>query len=237
MPTDREAPEGTRILVGGLEKLMDIWGKISSVNGVLDDFSRGRPEQFISLYLSPTTWWLEREDGNGILYLTLIQPRLSAHAHILYWDKKLRGREQDTLTALRFAVNKFDLKKVNITLPDFAHAAIAFVDRLGFKREGELRNWSYCNGKLYGVYWYGMTREEALDGAGHIPESDVGERSEAVSRDGGPAEVLPGTGSSSDSSPADPIRPSGSERDAGEHQPEHAADSGLSEQVPPDGEH
>lgn len=225
-----EAPEGTHLLVGNLEKLMDIWKKISSINGVFDDYTSGNPEGFVQLFISRNTWWLERDDGLGILYLTMLQPGLSAMAHIVYWDKRLRGKEAFTLNSLLFAVNRFDLKKVNVSLPDFAHSAIAFVERLGFKREGYLRNWSYCNGKLYGVYWYGMTREEVLNGAGSIPDSVQDEQSTAIRGDGGPIEAIHGSGSIPDGGSEDPVRPGspvGDERVDSSEPSGHPGDAGT----------
>jgi len=227
MPIDREVPEGTRQLVGGIDKLSEIWNRISGISGVFDDYTKGRVDMFLGLFLRPDTWWLEREDGNGILYLTNIQPRLSAQAHVIYWDKKLRGREAFTMNCLLFAVNAFDLKKVNLTLPDYAGAAIAFAERIGFKREGLLRNWSYSNSKLYSVYWYGMTREEVINGSGLITTDADLQQSSAVRGHGSPTEEADGSGAEPTEGSIDTVQPGrdGDIRELSKREP--GADAGV----------
>jgi hypothetical protein len=210
MPIDREVPEGTRTLAGDAKKLGEIWDRISSISGVFDDYARGRPDMFLSLYFSPDTWWLEREDGNGILYLTKIVPRLSAQAHVIYWDKRLRGREAFTLNCLLFAVNAFDLQKINVILPEFAGAAVAFTERLGFKKEGLVRNWSYSNSKLYGVYFYGMTREEVTNGTGHLSATADSEHSEPILGHGSPNSEDAESGTEPTQGSGDAVQPVGS---------------------------
>jgi hypothetical protein len=160
-----QLPDGVQIMsLDSIDKVKDLWDKLNEINGLFDDYHKDRGDVFMNMLQAPNTVFLERTDGNGILYLTEVIPNLSATGHIVYWDKRLRGREEFTLNVLRWLMQVIPLVKMNVFLPDYAKAARAFTERLGFKREGKLRQWSYQNGKLFDMFVFGMTIEEALNG-------------------------------------------------------------------------
>lgn len=162
-----EMPEGVQLMELTPDKVKLLWDKLHVIDGLFDDMTRGNFQYFVSRLQQPDSVWLEREDGNGILYLTSVIPGLSAFGHVVYWDKRLRGREDFTLSTLLWLMDMLSLRKINVWLPDYSKAAIAFVKRLGFKHEGTLRMWSYSNGKLFNMEAFGITQEEALNGRLH----------------------------------------------------------------------
>lgn len=170
----RDAPEGTHILELTPDKVRFLWEKLSGISGLWDDYTRGNFQRFLLTLETPNSVWYEMDDGNGILYMTDIIEGLSGSAHFVYWDRKLRGREEFTMGCLRFVFSALDLKKVNVYLPEYAGAAIHFVGKLGFKREGKIRCWSYSEGKLFDEYLYGMTREEVFDVGLHETDDGAG---------------------------------------------------------------
>lgn len=157
-----ELPKGVHLLELSKEKALELWDKLNGISGLWDDFTVNRPEVFFQKLSSPDSVWLERDDGNGILYLRGVIPGLSASGHVVYWDRKLRGKEEFTLTVLRWLMNTIPLQKINLYLPDYVQAARSFAKRLGFKEEGCIRRWSYSGGKTFDIYVFGMTREEAF---------------------------------------------------------------------------
>lgn len=160
-----EMPEGVKMLeLDSIDKVNDLWYKLNEIKGLFDDYHKDRVDIFLNMLRAPNTVWLERTDGNGILYLTEVIPNLSATGHIVYWDKRLRGREEFTLDVLRWLMQVIPLVKVNVFLPDYAKVARSFTERLGFKKEGKLRKWSRHEGKLFDMFVYGMTIEEVLNG-------------------------------------------------------------------------
>jgi hypothetical protein len=158
----KEMPKGVKLVELSHQKALELWEKFSAINGLFDDFQKGNFTVFLNKLSSRDTVWLEREDGNGLLYLTSVIPGLSATGHILFWDKKLIGTESFTLDVLRYLVEVIPLKKVNLYLPDFAKSAIRYAERLGFKYEGTIRRWSYSNGSLFDMKVFGMLSEEIL---------------------------------------------------------------------------
>lgn len=156
-----EMPEGVQFIQLTQQKFAELWEKMSTIPGILDDFHR-EPQWLVQQLQAPDTVWLERTDGNGILYMTDVIRGLGATGHILYWDKRLRGREQFTLDVLKWLVTAIPLQKVNVFLPDYAKAAQSFTQRMGFKKEGTLRRWSVSQGKPYDMLVYGMLAEEVM---------------------------------------------------------------------------
>jgi hypothetical protein len=183
MPTSIiNPPDGVHLLVlKGYEDVYKLWDKFRLVPSIFDDFTRGDFDRFSRLLTNPSTIWLELDDGDGIMYLTEIMPGLSAYAHFVFWDKKLRGREQLLINTMRWAMITLNLVKINAWIPDFAKAAIHFAEKLGFQKEGVLRRWSISNGKLYDKVALGMTREEVLNGTGLLLPKREGTASGMVS--------------------------------------------------------
>ena len=159
-----EMPEGVKFLELSFDKITELWGRLKGIDGIYDDFSRDNFELFRAKLVDPRSVWLESTEGFGILHLTNVIKGLSATGHVLYWDKKLRGREDFTLEVMTWLMEVVPLTKLNLYLPDYARVAKLFAERLNFHREGKIRRWSFNNGKPFDMYVYGITYEEARDG-------------------------------------------------------------------------
>lgn len=156
-------PKGIKFLeLTSQEKVLELWERLNQISGLWDDFTVNRPDLFVQGLQAPNSVWLERTDGNGILYLKNVIPGLSASGHLVYWDKRLRGREEETMEALRWVMQSIPLQKINLFLPDYAGSLRRFAERCGFKQEGCIRRWSYSGGKTFDVYVFGITRDEAF---------------------------------------------------------------------------
>ena len=208
-----EMPKGVRLMELTPDKVKELWDKLHVIDGLFDDMTKGNFQLFVSRLQAPDSVWLEREDGNGILYLTSVIPGLSAFGHVVYWDKRLRGREDFTLECLHWLMDMLRLRKVNVWLPDYSKAAHAFIKRLGFTQEGKLRAWSFSGGKLFDMHTFGIMYEEVINGRlhetgdGHISRSTPEHGNGLVSE---PTE----TGRSTDGRTGDSDLRSGSQPDA-----------------------
>lgn len=171
MPSDVPAPPpGTRYLTVDLAAITELWERFSAIRGMFDDDRKDRPDIFVTNLKRRDSLWLERTDGNGILYLLDIKENLSATAHFVYWDRKLSGREDFTMGCLKWAVERLNLEKVTLYLPHFATAAIRFATRLGFRKEGQIRRWARADGELYDIVVLGMVQEEVFS---YVPSTDA----------------------------------------------------------------
>ena len=211
-----EMPESLKLLeIGSMDVVISTWNKMNQIKGLFDDFSKGNFEAFRNSMLSPNSLWLETTDGTGLLYLLNILPGVSASAHIIFWDRVLRGKEDVCIAAIKFAMQSIPLVKVNVFIPNYALALKKFVSHCGFQKEGKIRRWSILEGRLFDVFIFGITFEEVINGT--VLRSTVTEPA---------GEGLHGTGTEplrqhADAELAGPPGPS----DAGEPEPDAGVDS------------
>lgn len=159
-----KSPEGTQIFYLSEDKVRSLWEVFNKIPGILDDYAKENYEAFVAKLFDKDSIWFECTEFPGILYANGIRTGLSAHVHFAFFDGKLRGREDFLMNVLKWLVNMLCLEKVNAFVPKFCKSLTNFLRKLGFKEEGEVRNWSRNNGELFNVVILGMTKEEVLNG-------------------------------------------------------------------------
>lgn len=155
-------PEGTHLLDLNDQVVAKIWEHAHNVNGILDDFTEQDFPRFVESMRAWNTVVLIADGGTGIMYATNIREGLSAQVHFMFWDGKLRGREELLRSVLQWFFATFHLQKVNAIIPDFCKALIRFAKRIGMAEEGAIRRHSYSKGRLYDIVCLGILREEAI---------------------------------------------------------------------------
>lgn len=218
-----DMPEGLRFMELTMEKALEMWHKMNDINGLFDDFLKDNFAAFRFNVESQNSLWLETTDGNGLVYLLNVTKGLSATAHFIFWDRRLRGKEELCRSALKFAITNIPLVKVNVFLPDFAPKLARFIVRLGFQHEGKIRRWSLSNGRLFDVNVFGITSEEVmLDGTirGIHESTDATDARAGVHGTGAKLFQQP------EHSPVGPTEPGGSSNNAVD-QPDAAVDRAV----------
>ncbi len=61
---------------------------------------------------------------------------------------------------LSYYFNELRYNKVNVYIYDYNTPSLRFHEKLGFIREGELRDMAYSNGEYHNIIFYGMTKLE-----------------------------------------------------------------------------
>ena len=102
-------------------------------------------------------------DDVGIIFLTDIKPGHSAKGHYSFWDKRFRGREELLKQFSRYIFNRYDFVKLVAEIPFHAHRAFNTVERIGFKRDGRLRDEVFFDGQWFDLAVFSLLREEAFD--------------------------------------------------------------------------
>ncbi|QQE77294.1 GNAT family N-acetyltransferase [Alicyclobacillus sp. SO9] len=64
------------------------------------------------------------------------------------------------LLVLRYYFHELRYQKVTPHVYSFNHPSLTLHEKLGFNREGQLRNMIYSHGKFFDEIYYGMTRDE-----------------------------------------------------------------------------
>ncbi len=62
---------------------------------------------------------------------------------------------------LDFAFNKMNLHRLEAEVIEFNEASIKLVEKFGFKREGQLREAKYSDGKYWDIIRYGLLKNES----------------------------------------------------------------------------
>lgn len=113
-------------VVPDLPMILDIHAKMREVNNFLVSsnplavFLR----EDIEVYLV---------DDVGILVAVNIQQGGTAHGHITFWDKRLRGREGLVYNTAQIIMERNDLHSIWTAVPKSARRVVAFAKRAGFK--------------------------------------------------------------------------------------------------------
>lgn len=94
----------------------------------------------------------------GLFKMNSIYVELGLSISEKYWSFGY-GKEAIEL-ALRFVFNFINTNKVKLHVYDFNERAIRCYEKLGFKREGTLRQEVYKFGALHDIHIYGILREE-----------------------------------------------------------------------------
>lgn len=172
-----EEPEGNKLrnvyfLPLSLENLKKLWTKAQNFQTVFGQDVRGDFVKFASLLvegksiasLAPSGLFWVVDDFVGIFYLSRIIPHVEATAHYIFFDKRHKGRENLVMSMMLWAINTFDLQRVNVELPTYVSDNTKyFVEKhLGFKLEGRKRRAVQYRNAWFDVNLYGMLKEEAL---------------------------------------------------------------------------
>jgi RimJ/RimL family protein N-acetyltransferase len=108
---------------------------------------------------------LEEKTGVVVGDLTIhgCQRRSGTFAYGISVKKEHRRKGYATeaiILALRYYFQELRYQKVNATVNDFNEPSVRLHEKLGFRREGQLRRMGYTNGKYFDQFIYGLTAEE-----------------------------------------------------------------------------
>jgi RimJ/RimL family protein N-acetyltransferase len=133
---------------------------------LFDDIIPRTFEAFREGMMNPTNQFYEFiKDGEtiGLAAATQVRPRLDCNIHIVMFDRRLRGREDIMLTALRDFTARAKLRRISAVLPEDNRTAIKLALRLGFAHEGTMRKAHLRDGIYRDYLIFGILAEELFD--------------------------------------------------------------------------
>jgi RimJ/RimL family protein N-acetyltransferase len=104
------------------------------------------------------------EEDVGLIYFTDITVGHQAIGHIMFWDKKLRGREDIALASIQVVMRDFQLVRVASIIPSWNKAALKFAEKIGMTLEGVARRATISRGEFRDLHLYSILKEEMEDG-------------------------------------------------------------------------
>lgn len=150
------------------ENLLQFWEKSKKyptlfATEIKNDFSK-----FVNLFVADTKEGLRAkgllwrvDDFVGVFYMTDIEPEVDAMVHFTFFDGRIRGRDKLAREMLKWAFNKYKFQRLSVKVPLYVvPAAIHFVERIGFKKEGRIRRSALFNNNWFDTVHYGILEEE-----------------------------------------------------------------------------
>lgn len=99
-------------------------------------------------------------DDVGLIYVTDIYPGFQATGHFVFWDRRQRGREGLCLHFIQYLMRDLELHRLVCEIPLYIQPTLRFVERLGFVREGTLRQAAMYEGKWFDVAMFSILDSE-----------------------------------------------------------------------------
>ena len=156
-----EPPEGIRLTQLSAEKIKYLWNKLKVYDKVFEKGRIGDFDAFRNMLCREDTLVLEM-DG-GLVILDNIIDGLRASCHAYFWENKIHALRPLMKDLILYGFFQFDLKRMECRVPFYARSVMRFLEKLGFKQEGRLRNaWEGKDGVLIDVLVYGILKEEVL---------------------------------------------------------------------------
>lgn len=157
---------GLSILVLDSTKLEALWLQyLKFVDRFLDVKFRNK-DGFLRFLSQENNLFYEVGELQGIIGILNVIPGLDGRLHVVMFDKVLKGREELLRAAMQNAIQVAGLERISAHIPPSWDVTRKFVERVGFTREGRLRNaWRSAEG-VEDVYIYGILAQEVTDGTG-----------------------------------------------------------------------
>jgi len=161
-------PPNVEPLVLTPEKTKFLWRMFQKFPQILPNHLRGDVKWFMQLLTDPESLWFEFQNDDaewvGVMWCNNIVVGVDAEAHIFFWDRRLKGREEVVREMIGWVIQTLNLQRLSTYAPAYARATIRFIKRVGLVEEGVVRKAFPHNDRLYDYHLFGVLREEIEDG-------------------------------------------------------------------------
>lgn len=153
-----------------VEQLRYYYDKLSEFDVLFNDFIGNNIDDFIKKFITQnpdgsleSTGLIWQVDDVGIIYLTSIRPGIEAEGHFSFWDQRLKGREPLIRAMLKKAFEDYKFHRIVAHIPLYAKPVLAFVERVGFIKEGRMREAVRYKGDWMDANLYSILDREVED--------------------------------------------------------------------------
>jgi RimJ/RimL family protein N-acetyltransferase len=149
-----------------LERLQQLWEKLSTYHSLFSDMTRGDTKNFEIILLSQDSFWMEVVDEDeeliGVMYLTNTQRLIDADVHIVFFDRKPAEKARLCQLTMEWIFRQFAYRRLTATVPSIYYAVIRLAKHIGFKEEGRKRESLLMGNKWVDEQILGILRSEVL---------------------------------------------------------------------------
>lgn len=108
------------------------------------------------------------DDYVGIFWLTDLQfnaPPFEASIHYTFFDRRHRGRIELCRKAIEYCFDTYGFNRLWTKVPLYIGPTLNFIEQIGFKKEGRMRQNAMYKGQLFDTNLYALTKDEVKSGA------------------------------------------------------------------------
>ncbi len=107
----------------------------------------------------------------GIYYLTNIHdPVGNAYGHCYFWDKRVKGRDQDIKEIIEKGMEMLSLHRITALIPVANGITSKWLERVGFEIEGYMKAYMIYRKQLFDMYIFAYYSEQFKN---HLKKTDV----------------------------------------------------------------
>lgn len=147
------------------EKIQELWMEYQKHDVLFSDYTKGKLEPFLMVLMDDRSVWFEVYDLTfekpiGVMMISNVVPGFDARGHFAFWDGVGSGREELVWRMMEWFFDKYNLHRMTARVPPYQRGVIRFVERLGFKKEGEMREAAPYKGEWVPLELFGILLRE-----------------------------------------------------------------------------
>jgi RimJ/RimL family protein N-acetyltransferase len=161
--SDPLAAVGPDIRQMTLLDLDEVWAKIGAIKSI---FPEPRPddERFFKELMALRSTIAFIVQGGALVYLTDVEVRHHAYFHGVVWEPRLYRRHDLARRVIKLMFMLLQFHRLTAVVPVDNELAAQYLEALGFKFEGRLREFFNRQGSRVDAVYYGLLREEFDNG-------------------------------------------------------------------------
>lgn len=148
------------------DKLRYYWERMKEYKSIF-----GTPVHNLEDFINTFVWQAGKDlKAGGILYEVddvgiisidnIVVSKMQCNAHLVFWDRKLRGREDLVRQLCEYGFEEYGFRRIVVEIPLHAMPVVTFVERVGFQKEGRLREASWYNGEWWDMFTFSLLRSD-----------------------------------------------------------------------------
>lgn len=145
------------------EKVDALWKMLQKYKTLFSDLTRGKAEDFVQTITDSNSLWFEVVEYDvivGVIYFNEMSKVVDCSGHMVFFDRSPSEKVDVCKEMARWMFANFPLHRITVSPPTLYHATVRLLEKIGFKREGTLRQSVLIGGKWNDQAVYGLLRSE-----------------------------------------------------------------------------
>lgn len=139
-----------------------LWKKVSKINALFSDLTKGDFSNFFNALTSRSTLWFEiwRDDEEivGMVWMTDTHMLIDGTCHMMFLDSRPAEKKPLVKKLIKWVFANYPFQRITAFVPEQYFGAIRITEGLGFKCEGRKHEAVLIKGRWSNLLMFGITR-------------------------------------------------------------------------------